>query len=230
MGLIRDMARNVQGLRNFNGGSQSRARRRLSARCRRPPLHLARRTQRHPGPPTPREEDRLCVAKTGLTRAGLVAKAVAQPGEFTLCEAKIICHHRGVNHDDNAEETAWARLEESMRRKKERQEPTPLEKLYNEALARLCAVRSPEETTTLTNALNRQSEIEKAASEANEMMWREHERARIVKVGTPWIKQMLKAGLLEDGAECWGFVVFRTGCLPSKPLLRPELHLRAQRQ
>ncbi|KAK4127536.1 hypothetical protein N657DRAFT_678129 [Parathielavia appendiculata] len=174
------------------------------------------------GHPPPEEEDRLCVAKTGLTRAGLVAKAAAQPDELTLCEAKIICHHRGVNFDDKAEEAApitgivdrLDRLEVALLEyiRVCKKKPTPLEKLYNEALARLCAVRSPEETTAFANALKRDSELAMADSEANEMKWREHEKARIVKVGTPWIRKMLEAGLLEDGAECWGFVVFRTGC------------------
>ncbi|KAK4119593.1 hypothetical protein N657DRAFT_650082, partial [Parathielavia appendiculata] len=143
------------------------------------------------GHPPPEEENRLCVAKTGLTRAGLVAKAAAPPDELTLCEAKIICHHRGVNFDDKAEEAApitgivdrLDRLEVALLEyiRVCKKKPTPLEKLYNEALARLCA-------------------------------WREHEKARIVKVGTPWIRKMLEAGLLEEGAEYWGFVVFRTGC------------------
>jgi hypothetical protein len=150
-----------------------------------------------------------------------VAKAAAQPDELTLCEAKILFHHRGVNFDDKAEEAALitgivdgfdrheVALLESISVFKE---PTPLEKLYNEALARLCAVRSPEETTAVTNAMKRERELAMADLEANEMKWREHKKARMVKVGTPWIRRMLEAGLLEDGAECWGFVVFRTGC------------------
>lgn len=48
------------------------------------------------GHPPPEEEDRLCVAKTGHTRAGLVAKAVANPDELTLYEAQILCPGRGV--------------------------------------------------------------------------------------------------------------------------------------
>ncbi|KAK4118226.1 hypothetical protein N657DRAFT_675669, partial [Parathielavia appendiculata] len=173
------------------------------------------------GYPPPEEEDRLCVAKTGLTRAGLVAKAAAQPDELTLCEAKILHHHRGVNFDE-AEEAApitdtldgFDRLEAALWEciMEELRGPTPLEKLYNEAVARLCAVRSPEETTAVTNAARRENELAMADLETHEMLWREHEKARRLKVGTPWIRRILGAGLLEDGAECWGFVVFRTGC------------------
>jgi hypothetical protein len=37
-------------------------------------------------------------------------------------------------------------------------------------------------------------------------------RARRLKNGTGFIQRILEHGLLEDGAECYGFVVFRTGC------------------
>jgi hypothetical protein len=37
-------------------------------------------------------------------------------------------------------------------------------------------------------------------------------RARRLKSGTGFIERMLEHRLLEDGAECWSFVVFRTGC------------------
>ncbi|KAL2127963.1 hypothetical protein VTI74DRAFT_9915 [Chaetomium olivicolor] len=163
------------------------------------------------GYPPPEEEDRLCVAKTGHTRAGLVAKAVANPDELTLCEAQILCPGRGYF-----------------------KEPTPLEKLQNEAVDQLWAIRSAEEVAAVMNAINRRNAIEAIEMEAMEEKWREFERARRLKVGTPWIRAMLRAGLLEDGAECWGFVVFRTGCYhgedgeaawQSGPELRPSLRV-----
>ncbi|KAK4157113.1 hypothetical protein C8A00DRAFT_12021 [Chaetomidium leptoderma] len=165
------------------------------------------------GHPPPEEEDRLCVAKTGHTRAGLVAKAVANnPDELTLCEAQILCHSRGVNYDiaEYAGPPSLDRLE--MLILQNLKEPTPLEKLQNEAVGQLWAIRSAEEITALMNANNRRTAIEAIEIEAREEKWQEFERARRLKVGTPWIRRMLQAGLLEDGAECWGFVVFRTGC------------------
>jgi hypothetical protein len=95
-------------------------------------------------------------------------------------------------------------------------EPTLLEKLQNEAVGQLWAIRSAEEIAAVTNANNRRNAIEAIEMEAREEKWREFERARRLKIGTHWIRRMLQAGLLEDGAECWGFVVFRTGCYHSE--------------
>ena len=82
---------------------------------------------------------------------------------------------------------------------------TPLQRLQNEALDRLAAVRSPDKGTAVANAIERRNAIEAADSEVMDMKFWEMENARRVKVGTPWIRAMLRAGLLEDGAECWGF-------------------------
>ena len=45
------------------------------------------------------EEDRPCVAKTGHTRAELVAKALARPDELTLAEAVILEPVCGVEYE-----------------------------------------------------------------------------------------------------------------------------------
>lgn len=162
------------------------------------------------GHPPPEEEDRLCIAKTGHARAGLVAKAIASPDELTFCEAQILC--RGVNYDipESADPPSLDQLDMLMLQ--HFQEPTPLEKLQNEAVNQIWAVRSAAETAALVNAINRRRAMEAIEIEAREEKWREFERARRLKVGTSWIRRMLQAGLLEDGAQCWGFVVFRTGC------------------
>ncbi|KAH6842453.1 hypothetical protein B0I37DRAFT_381962 [Chaetomium sp. MPI-CAGE-AT-0009] len=165
--------------------------------------------------PPPDEEDRLCVAKTGHTRAGVVAKAVANPDELTLCETQILCHSRGVNYDTferagPASQSDIDRLE--MEVLQSFREPTPLEKLRNEAMNQLWAIRSAEEITAVLNASNRRLAIEVIEDEATAEKWREFERARRLKVGTPWIRKMLRDGLLEGGADCWGFALFRTGC------------------
>ncbi|KAK3291683.1 uncharacterized protein B0H64DRAFT_409730 [Chaetomium fimeti] len=164
------------------------------------------------GHPPPEEEDRLCVAKTGHTRAGLVVKAIENKDELTLCEAQILCSGRSVNYDipQYAGPPSLDLLETSLLQYLK--EPTPLEKLRNEAVDQLSAVRSAEEVTAVTNATSRRRVFKMAEIEAREEKWREFERARRLKVGTPWMRGMLRDGLLEDGAECWGFVVFRTGC------------------
>lgn len=49
--------------------------------------------------PTPDEEDRICVPKTGHTRAELVTKALATPEELTRDEAMIVHHPLGVHFE-----------------------------------------------------------------------------------------------------------------------------------
>lgn len=49
--------------------------------------------------PSPEEEDRLCVARTGHTRAELVTIAVANPEDLTYDEAMILYHSKGVRFD-----------------------------------------------------------------------------------------------------------------------------------
>lgn len=162
---------------------------------------------------TPSTATRRPRRKTGCAsprRAGLVAKAVASPDELTLCEAQILCHPHGVNYDDT-EHAGPPSLDQLKALLDRRKDPTPLEKLLNEAVDRLSAVR-PAEITSIMNARKRQNAIEAVEMDAVEMKWRDLERARRPKVGTPWIRRMLQAGLPEDSAECWGFVVFRTGC------------------
>lgn len=82
------------------------------------------------GRPPPEEEDWLCVAKTGLTRAGLVAKAFFNPGELTLCEAQILCHHRGVNYDATKPAVSGGLEELEVTLVGYLKEPTPLKKSY----------------------------------------------------------------------------------------------------
>ena len=169
------------------------------------------------GYPPPDEEDRLCVAKTGHTRAELVAKALARPQELTLAEAVILNPACGVEYevpvyDGGAGDLArfdmlLAQFGEELELKS-----TPLQKLLYEALDQLATVRSPDEVTAVGNAIERKNAIEVAESEAMDVKVWEMEKSRRLKVGTPWMRAMLRAGLLEDGAECWGFVVFRTGC------------------
>ena len=120
------------------------------------------------GHPPPEEEDRLCVAKTGHTRAGLVAKAVANPDELTLCEAQILCHGRGVNYNipEYAGPPSLDRLEMLMLQYLK--EPTLLEKLQNEAVGQLWAIRSAEEIAAVMNANNRRNAIEAIEIEARE--------------------------------------------------------------
>ena len=48
------------------------------------------------GWPPPEEQDRVCVEKTGHTRAELVTKAVATPEDLTRDEAMIVYHPLGV--------------------------------------------------------------------------------------------------------------------------------------
>lgn len=55
-------------------------------------------------------------------------------------------------------------------------------------------------------ALNRE-----LADEAKKHWQQQDQRAKR-KTPTPWIKEMLDRGLLMNSRDCWGFVVFQTGC------------------
>ncbi|KAJ4303863.1 hypothetical protein N0V88_001460 [Collariella sp. IMI 366227] len=145
--------------------------------------------------PPPEDEDRLCVAKTGCTRAELLAKALANPEQLTHLETKILCDYRGVNYDMPKYGTFDERLEElglNILR-----QPTPLEKVRNEAVERLWAIRSIEEVNAMANANAILFAFQKTEMEARHQELRDMDKARLLKI---------------DGAECWGFVVFRTGC------------------
>lgn len=84
--------------------------------------------------------------------------------------------------------------------------------LRDEAIMQLRTARGQEEKTASRNAMERASAIEEARREVQDRQWQEFEAARRPKVATPWISLMLKEGLLKDGADSWGFLVFRTGC------------------
>lgn len=157
--------------------------------------------------PPPEEEDRLCVEKTGLTRAGLVAKALAAPGELTRDEAQIIHDPQGVNF------AARPSVAELLRRRRER---TPLDALRDEASASLSAAAGPDEKAALMNALDRTTALERAETEAIQRDWDEWQRSERLRAGSPWARAMLRNGLLDDGAS-WGFVVFRTGSYGGGP-------------
>jgi len=158
------------------------------------------------GWPPPEEEDRLCIARTGHTRAELIAKALSSPDDLTPLEAKIVYEREG----------AQVKLDLSWEEKQERRtllyrvsrDKSPLQVLCNEAWS---AVIDPQEWTAHGNAYKSERAAEN--TRLDEMYRQEQEllRTRRLEQGTPWMKDMLRDGLLE-GAECWGFVVFRTGC------------------
>lgn len=162
--------------------------------------------------PPPEEKDRLCVEKTGLTRAGLVAKALAAPDELTRDEAQIVYHPQGVNF---ATRISAAEL---LRRRKER---TPLDALRNEATGRVRAAASAGEKAARMNALDRITALRRAETEKIMRDWDEYEAARRLTAGSPWAKAMLRNGLLDGGAS-WGFVVFRTGSYGGGPGLAAD--------
>ncbi|KAI3396861.1 hypothetical protein diail_11633 [Diaporthe ilicicola] len=157
--------------------------------------------------PPPEEEDRLCVEKTGLTRAGLVAKALAAPGELTRDEALIIHDAQGVNF------AARPSIAEVLRRRKER---TPLDALRDEAGASLRRAAGAGEKAALMNAVERTIALGRAEAETTQRGWDEREAAERLRAGTPWVGAMLRNGLLDGGAS-WGFVVFRTGSYGGGP-------------
>ncbi|KAK3937494.1 hypothetical protein QBC46DRAFT_392626 [Diplogelasinospora grovesii] len=159
--------------------------------------------------PPPEEEDRLCIAKTGRTRAELIAKAFASPDDLTRDEAMIVHHPQGVRFDADANLSVEERREHLKRR---RIDPSPMKALQDEAERQLRVAAGEEEKAALLNAVKRQFAIDNAKQDAWLQYWREQDAARRLRSGTPWIKHMLENGLLEDSAECWGFVIFRTGC------------------
>lgn len=159
--------------------------------------------------PPPEEEDRLCVARTGLKRAQLVAKALANPDELTLEEAMIVHHTKGIHFDAKNNLNGHERL---MHLKRRHEDPSPLELLHDEAANEVWKITGEEEKMAMSNALKRRFAIEKAESDVMYRQWEEYEAAKRLKEGTPWIKHMVKNGLFENGKECWGFVIFRTGC------------------
>ena len=166
------------------------------------------------GWPPPEEEDRLCVARTGHTRAELKAKALSNPDDLTLLEAKILCRLDGVqvrmnpSREEQLEYQAY-----SYRRAKN---PSPTEVLCDEAQRALMKLDGEDDRTARLNAVRREFAPRAARLDGLRRQWQEVNRANRLKTGTPWMKAMIQDGLLEGGAECWGFVVFRTGCYGSE--------------
>ncbi|KAK3687972.1 hypothetical protein B0T22DRAFT_141942 [Podospora appendiculata] len=156
--------------------------------------------------PSPEEEDQMCIAKTGLTHAALHSKALDTPDDLTIDEAKIV--DSGILHDVPDDIS----LEELRERRRLRYiEPSPLQALQNEAEEALHKARGDDEKKAQLNASARWTALYKIESDNKDEIWRQHDAARRLKTGTAWMRDMAK-GLEKDGAECWGFVVFRTGC------------------
>ncbi|KAH8887927.1 hypothetical protein GQ53DRAFT_749574 [Thozetella sp. PMI_491] len=158
------------------------------------------------GWPPPDEEDRLCVSRTGSTRAELVAKAVAHPDNLSRDECEILQHPRGVLFDEDKNLPLDQRLER-MRRARTDRNP-----LQDQAWDALLGIASEDMKQADQAARMRLLAIERTINEEQKRLWKEREREQGLRQGTPWMKDMLAAGLLEDGADCWGYVVFRTGC------------------
>jgi hypothetical protein len=170
------------------------------------------------GQPPPEEEDRLCVAMTGHTIAQLQAKALSNPDGLALTrdEALILHHTRGVNFQAYENVTKQQRWERLLCHSQRHNNCSPLELLLDEAQRRLNSVRGEEEKAAVLIAMKRQQAIDDAELEVSRRRWQEHDRAYRLQHGTGWIRVMLRNGLLADGVECWGFVVFRTGCYGSE--------------
>ncbi|KAH8894261.1 hypothetical protein GQ53DRAFT_839891 [Thozetella sp. PMI_491] len=158
------------------------------------------------GQPPPEEEDRLCATITGATRPELVAKAVAHPQDLTQDECKILVSSKGVNFRDEENLSLDELLEGIERRRRERN------LLRENAIVALNQASSEDTKQALQAAHSRLAAIQHAEDEAYKSRWAEHEGERRLREGTAWIRGMLKTGLLENGKDCWGFVVFRTGC------------------
>ncbi|KAK3324400.1 hypothetical protein B0T19DRAFT_229633 [Cercophora scortea] len=156
--------------------------------------------------PSPEEEDQMCVAKTGFTHAELEAKALATPDDLTFVEAKIV--DSGILYD------AFDGIGFDERQKRytlRYMQPSPLQALQNKATDAMYEARSEDEKKAAYSAFKIWSALEKIESNKQREIWRQHAAARRLETGTHWMKTTAK-GLEEDGAECWGFVVFRTGC------------------
>lgn len=154
------------------------------------------------GIPAPEEEDRLCVAATGSTRAQLYTKALNNPSNLTLAEARIVAHPAGVCF----EEARAARARDAAA-------APPLRALRDNAIRLLQTAEDEETATARQNAGQRRRELEDAAVAESQRRFDEWNAAQRLDQGTPWIKLMLRNGLFdsEAGADYWGFVVFRTG-------------------
>lgn len=156
--------------------------------------------------PPPDEEDRMCVEKTGHTRAELVAKALATPDSLTRDEAMIVHHPLGVHFETQG---SIFDLPGNFGT-----QLSPLEELRDQMTGVLRGAASEDAKRAVLNAFNRQNAIDQAKIDEGQRRWDEWEAARRLERGTAWIKDLIKNGLL-DG-ECWGFVVFRTGCYGSE--------------
>jgi hypothetical protein len=138
------------------------------------------------GHPPPDEEERLCVAKTGLTLTELKEKASTDPQKLTLEGSKIVLHPMGVLLEE------WEALGSEERGEvMERRylDTSPLKALLEEAEQKLLATRSKEETTTLLNANGRRVAIENEKTEAVFQRWRDFDASMRLREGTPWIQQ-----------------------------------------
>lgn len=166
--------------------------------------------------PPPEEEDRLCVARTGLTRDELQAKALSRPEELSYEAAKIATF--GVLFDADAGLDFMERREQLRRRY---HEPSPLQALQNAAEEALDRDRGEAEKMARLNACRVWMAVDRARREEEDRQWREAAIERRVKKGNRWIRDVLEELQREGNEEeeeeegaggCWGFVVFRTGC------------------
>lgn len=154
--------------------------------------------------PPPDEEDRICVEKTGHTRAELLGKALATPDDLTRDEAMIVHHPFGVHFEKQGsvfDPDFGAPL-------------SALEELRDQATGALRAAEGEDTKRAIRNACDRQNAIDQAEMDENQRRFDEWEAARRLERGTAWIKDLIKNGFLD--ADCWGFVVFRTGCYGSE--------------
>jgi hypothetical protein len=127
-----------------------------------------------------------------------------------------------VSHPDSVHYEAWEKEIRSLNphellarhehHKRCLLDPSSRESLREEAQRQIILVAEEKEKTVLINATKRRLAIDNAELNDIRQRWLESDRAKRLKNGTPWMIRMLRNGLLEDGVECWGFVVFRTGC------------------
>lgn len=115
--------------------------------------------------PSPDEEDRICVEKTGHTRAELVAKALAAPDELTRDEAMVVHHPLGVHFETQG---SIFDLPGNFGT-----QLSPLEELRDQATGVLRGAATEDAKRAVLNACNRQNTIEQAEIDEGQRRWDE---------------------------------------------------------